>query len=71
MKAGDHQRAAEICAEIHREESGKVTGKAILAAGARARMSADAAGEVPEPTGFAAKVLAAGKKARRPTGSDE
>jgi hypothetical protein len=46
-------------------------GAAIVRAAARARMSADAAGEVPEPTGLAAQIIAAGKKARRPTGSDE
>jgi hypothetical protein len=43
-------------------------GAAIVAAGRRARMSADAAGEVPEPEGLAAKIVAAGKRARTPTG---
>ena len=66
MQAGDHQRAAEICAEIHREEAGHVTGGRIVRAAARARMSAGAAGEVPEPEkgSFADRVIAAGRKRR-------
>ena len=47
-----------------RNHGGRATGERIVRAAARARMSADAAGEVPEPTGFAAKVIAAGKKRR-------
>jgi len=50
----------------HVAATGKVTGKAILAAGRRARMSADAAGEVPEPKrgSFASRVIEAGKRRR-------
>jgi hypothetical protein len=46
--------------------TGKATGAAIVAAGKRARMSADAAGEVPEPAkgSFAAQVIEAGRKRR-------
>jgi hypothetical protein len=60
IEAKDYEKAAEI----FRAESGKGTGKAIVRAATRARMSADAAGEVPEPTGFAAKVILAGKRRR-------
>jgi hypothetical protein len=71
MQRGDHQRAAEICAEIHREEqTGRVTGAAILKAARDRRMGGPPVPE-PEKDSFAARVLAAGKKARRPTGSDE
>jgi hypothetical protein len=47
-RAGDYEKAAQICIAVQREhETGKVTGAAITRAAARARMSADAAGEVP------------------------
>jgi len=39
-------------------------GEAILAAGRRARMSADANGEVPEPGGLAKKIIDAGRRRR-------
>lgn len=71
MQAGDHQRAAEICAEIHREEqTGRVTGAAILKAAKDRRMGGP---EIPPPPegSFAQRVAAAAKKARSPTGSDE
>jgi hypothetical protein len=46
--------------------TGKATGAAIVAAGRRARMSADAAGEVRDPQkgSLAAAIIAAGKKRR-------
>jgi hypothetical protein len=62
VERGDHDEAAAIYRECNPELFGK--GAAIVAAGRRARMSADAAGEVPEPTGFAAKVILAGKRRR-------
>jgi len=64
-RRGDFEGAAQICIAVQREEeSGRATGGRIVRAAARARMSADRAGEVPEPTGFAAAVIAAGKKRR-------
>jgi hypothetical protein len=73
IEAEDHERAAEIYREANPELFAQSKGEAILAAGRRARMSADAAGEVPEPKKgtLAAQILAAGRKARRPTGSDD
>jgi hypothetical protein len=68
MRAGNVEEAARICAELHREEVGKSKAEKIVRAGQRARMSADAAGEVPEPQGLAKQIIEAGKKARRPTG---
>jgi hypothetical protein len=44
--------------------TGKATGAAIVAAGKRARMSADAAGELPKPTGLAAQIVRAGQRRR-------
>ena len=71
MQAGDHQLAAEICAEIHREEqTGKVTSERILKAAKDRRMGGPALPEPPAGS-FAERVKAAAKKARSPTGSDE
>ena len=57
--AGDH--APEL--------SSQNKGEAILAAGRRARMSGS--DERPQPEGLAAKIIAAGKRARTPTGGHE
>jgi hypothetical protein len=70
-RAGDYEEAARIVAEVNKGWAGQSKGEQILAAGKRARMSADAAGEVPEPEGLSAKIVAAGKRARTPTGSHE
>jgi hypothetical protein len=71
VEAGDHEKAAEIYRAANPELSAQSKGEAILAAGRRARMSGDAAGEIPEPQGLAKQIIEAGKKARRPTGTDE
>jgi hypothetical protein len=64
LGAGDYDKAAAIYQEANPELSGK--GAAIVAAGKRARMSADAAGEVPEPEkgSLASRIILAGKKRR-------
>ena len=64
VEAEDYDKAAAIYREFNPDLFAQSKGEAILAAGRRARMSADACGEVPEPTGFAAKVIAAGKRRR-------
>jgi hypothetical protein len=64
LDRGDHVKAAAIFLAASPELSAQSKGEAILAAGRRARMSADAAGEIPEPGGLAAKIIMAGKKRR-------
>jgi hypothetical protein len=62
IERGDHDEAAAIYRECNPELFGK--GAAIVAAGKRARMSADAAGEVPEPGGLAKKIVDSGRRRR-------
>ena len=63
-EADAHVVPREVVERMERDHGGRVTGGRIVRAAARARMSADRAGEVPEPTGFAAAVIAAGRKRR-------
>jgi hypothetical protein len=64
MQAGDIEKAARIVAEFHREETGKVTGARILAAGRRARMDGSNERPLPPKDSLAAQIIAAGKKRR-------
>jgi hypothetical protein len=57
LAVGDYEEAAAICSQASKADQ-------ILRAGKRARMSADAAGEVPQPTGLAEKIIEAGKRRR-------
>jgi hypothetical protein len=70
VEAKDYARAGQILA-THYAGVGK--GQAIVRAAARARMSADAAGEVPPPPkgSLAARIIAAGARRRTPTGGHQ
>jgi hypothetical protein len=57
---------AVVAGDYAPELSSQNKGEAILAAGRRARMSGS--DERPQPEGLAAKIVAAGKRARTPTG---
>jgi hypothetical protein len=62
----DYEKAAQIYRQISPERFGISKGQAIVRAAARARMSADAAGEVPEPEkgSLAAQIVRAGARRR-------
>jgi hypothetical protein len=62
IEAEDFEKAAAIYREANPELFGK--GAAIVRAAARARMSTDATAPEPEKGSFAARVAAAGRKAR-------
>jgi hypothetical protein len=61
---GDYRKAAAIYGAVHSEEKHSSKGAAILAAGARARMSGDNERPLPEKGSFADLVIAAGRKRR-------
>jgi hypothetical protein len=65
VAAKNHETAAEIYREAN-PELFQSKGEAIVRAGRRARMSADAAGEVPDPEkgSVAAGIILAGKRRR-------
>jgi hypothetical protein len=62
---------AAVAGDYAPDLSSQNKGEAILAAGRRARMSGDTERPLPPKGSLAAQIIAAGKRARRPTGSDD
>jgi hypothetical protein len=67
-RAGDYEEAARIVAEVNKGWAGQSKGEQILAAGRRARMSGDTERPLPAKGTLAARILAAGARAKTPTG---